>query len=534
VERQGGDVVYLNDLRHQEGTATKLRFPLGRGEVPATRAALGGTGTIAARDYRGVPVLAAFRPVPGSAWALVAKIDEDEAFAALRQSEVLLWIILGTLVFGAAVTLLLLSSRQTAARYRDQKCALEERDRNRTRLLEVEQRAAEAVRRRDEALRESVERIRLAAEAAELGTWEWDIAAGRLTWDERSKELLGLPPATEVSYALFERMLHPDDRRLVQEAIDRALASLGEYHVEYRVLLPDGRIRWISARGRVSADPGGLPYRMIGVALDATQRRAFEGALARAEAAELAERAKSDFLALASHELHTPLNAILGYAELLLDEIDGPVNEEQRRSVERIVAHGRRLVALADGILELSRIGRAEVGLACDDFGLREQVVDCLVEYEDRALRKGLDLRSSFQAGLPERLRGDPQRLVQVLRLLLDNALKFTEEGGVTVEVRPDWQQGEGRCLRFTVADTGPGIPPEKQLTIFRAFEQAEPHATRTHEGLGLGLAICRSLVEKMGGKLWVESEPGKGSAFRFTLCFECPTAVSEEGRRAA
>ncbi|MBI5444292.1 MAG: PAS domain-containing protein [Deltaproteobacteria bacterium] len=375
----------------------------------------------------------------------------------------------------------------------------------------------------EEELRLGETRLRVSNAAAALGTWDWDIAGGQLSWDAKSKELVGLEPETEPSFDLFMSRMHPDDRDRVQRAVERCLDTLEDYESEYRTVLPGGEVRWILARGRALADEAGRPIRMVGVALDVTRRKEYEATLARAQEAEVLDRAKSEFMAVASHELHTPLNSVIGYAEILRDEIDGPLNPEQRASVERIIAGGHRLVSLADAILDLSRMETAGVSLASAGFQVREAIREAVSAYEDQAHRKGLTFACSFAPDVPEELRGDGDRLVQALRVLLDNAVKFTEAGEIAVEVARHSALGRRECLRFTVTDTGAGIPREAQIAIFRPFERAETHATRAHGGLGLGLPICRGLVEKMGGQLWVESEPGRGSAFTFTACFEVP-----------
>jgi PAS domain S-box-containing protein len=188
-------------------------------------------------------------------------------------------------------------------------------------------------RRAQEDLRESEERLRLSSEAADLGVWDWDVSRNVLSWDPRCKEIMGVPPEAEPSYDLFQATLHPDDRQAAEEGVRQALASGGDYEAQYRTVGADGQMRWVLARGRVLGDSSEGPRRMLGVAMDITRRKEYEGALARAQAAEHAEQAKSEFMAMASHELHTPLNIIVGYAanEPLQSRADSPESRFELR-----------------------------------------------------------------------------------------------------------------------------------------------------------------------------------------------------------
>ncbi len=243
--------------------------------------------------------------------------------------------------------------------------------------------------------------------------------------------------------------------------------------------------------------------------LEASQR---ELAVARDEA-EAANRHKSAFLANMSHELRTPLNAIIGFSEVLGEGIFGELNEKQREYVDDIRGSGHHLLSLINDILDLSKIeaGRLELHLA--GFSLPDAVQNALVLMKERALRRGVNLHAELSPALGE-LLADERKLKQVLINLLSNAVKFTPEGGsVTVRGTP-----AGCGVRMEVRDTGIGIPERDQTLIFEEFRQAEGEHTRRHEGTGLGLALSKRLVELHGGEIGVESEPGRGSTFFFTL----------------
>jgi signal transduction histidine kinase/DNA-binding response OmpR family regulator len=230
------------------------------------------------------------------------------------------------------------------------------------------------------------------------------------------------------------------------------------------------------------------------------------------ERAERATHAKSDFLAMMSHEIRTPLNAIIGMADVLAST---SLTSEQKKCVEVFQRNGVHLLNLINDILDVSKVEAGKLELESTDFDLR-QVIDRAFEViEIRATQKGLQLFREVAPQAPSYVVGDPNRLRQVLINLLGNSLKFTEQGSLTVRVEPDSEEG---CLRFAVVDTGIGIPPEKLGRIFESFAQADSSTTRKYGGTGLGLNISKRIVERMGGRIWVESKPGEGSIFFFTV----------------
>jgi two-component system sensor histidine kinase/response regulator len=254
-------------------------------------------------------------------------------------------------------------------------------------------------------------------------------------------------------------------------------------------------------------------------------RKAHEALVAAREVALAASEAKSQFLSCMSHEIRTPLNVILGSADLLTDTQLGP---EQRHYVDRVINNGSNLLDLLNSILDLTRVESGQLNLEQVPFNvaeLAERVADTLAI---RTRESRAELVTRFAPGLPVTLVGDPLRINQVLTNLIGNALKFTEHGEVVVAIERDTQSRDPGALHFSVSDTGIGIPPEKLTSIFSAFAQADSSTTRRYGGSGLGLAIVERLVHLMGGRVWVESEVGKGSTFHFTARLGVPQGAAD------
>ena len=227
---------------------------------------------------------------------------------------------------------------------------------------------------------------------------------------------------------------------------------------------------------------------------------------------EIANKHKSQFLANMSHELRTPLNAILGYTELIIDNIYGDVPEKIREVLERLEKNGRHLLGLINDVLDLSKIEAGQLILSLNEYSMGEVVQTAITAVEALAVEKKLELKTRIPQDLSI-ARGDEQRIAQVLLNLLGNAIKFTEEGEVRVEVTDS-----DETFLVSVADTGPGISEADQKIIFEEFQQADGSSTREKGGSGLGLSIVKKIVKMHGGRIWVESDVGKGSTFRFTL----------------
>ncbi|MFE3838052.1 response regulator [Pseudogemmobacter sonorensis] len=291
----------------------------------------------------------------------------------------------------------------------------------------------------------------------------------------------------------------------------RGLSALGEHQAE------DGR--WIRSIDKATPDGG-----RVGLRMDITQLRAQAEALETARRqAEAANRAKSAFLANMSHEIRTPMNGVVGMAELLCDT---GLNDEQRLFAETIRSSGEALLVIINDVLDYSKIEAERLTLHPEPFDLERTIHEVVMLLQPRARARGLDLMIDYDVLLPTRFVGDPGRLRQVLTNLIGNAVKFTETGHVLTRV-VGIETGPGsRQLHVTIEDTGIGIPPEHLDRIFGEFNQVEDERNRKFEGTGLGLTITRRLIEHMGGTVWVDSAPGKGSSFGFRLTLDLAEAA--------
>jgi PAS domain S-box-containing protein len=355
-------------------------------------------------------------------------------------------------------------------------------------------------------------RLRLALAAGAIGTWDYDPRSGELTWDGKCKELFGVASDAPIDFPLFLRLLHPDDRTRVQAAVDVALAagSGGRYDGQYRSLpAADGGERWIAARGQVQFDRSGRAERFVGTVRDISDQK-----LAEAEKAELLRRAnaanlaKDEFLAMLGHELRNPLAPIVTAVELL--KLRGHAATREVASIERQSQH---LVRLVDDLLDIARVTRGKLELKRRRVELQSFVSKAIEIAAPLIERQRHVLEVALEPGVW--IDGDEFRLAQLLANLLTNAAKYTPDSG-SIRIEAHTQDAQ---VWLCVRDSGCGIAPELLPRLFAPFVQAMQTSERSQGGLGLGLALARSLAELHGGTIEVESAgPGQGSAFTVRL----------------
>jgi PAS domain S-box-containing protein len=387
--------------------------------------------------------------------------------------------------------------------------------------------------RAERALRESEHRWRSLTEALPQLVWTATPDGACDYFSTQWTQFTGVPQGDLLGWRWLQ-VLHADDREPTRHAWTAVVRGPGAYDVEYRVCRSDGVYRWFKTRGVPIRDEAGRIVHWFGTCTDITDLRQTEAALRQAkEAAEAANRAKDDFLANVSHEIRTPMNAILGMTELALDT---SLTANQRQCLHTVKSAADSLLGILNDLLDFSKIEAGKLELDPANFSLRAALGDTVRALAVRAHKKGLELVSDLQADVPDALVGDAGRLRQVLLNLVGNAIKFTDTGEVVVrvEVASGGSQPPGNAknrgtrvlrspevvLRFSVRDTGIGIPTDKQEQIFRAFEQEDTSTTRKYGGTGLGLTIASRLVALMGGKITVDSAPGRGSTFTFTARF--------------
>ena len=365
------------------------------------------------------------------------------------------------------------------------------------------------------------ERFLATIDAAEIGTWEWNIQTGEAAVNDRWFEMIGYTPEDfpQVTLQIWENITHPDDfAKAIEVAEKHFKGEFEHYESECRMKNKNGQWIWILDRGKLmTRTPDGKPLRMLGTHIDITERKL---------AAEESDRLKTAFIANISHEIRTPMNGILGFTELLKDP--HLADEDQAEYIDLIHQSGQRMLNLVNDLMDISKIDAKEVKLEISETPVNQILRELNAFFTHEANKKGL--RLTCTAGLSDRdsiILSDSVKLNQIVTNLIQNSLKFTTKGGIDFGYSKKDDKLEFYCI-----DSGIGIPLDKKEKIFERFHQVDNSLSRNHEGAGLGLSITKAFVDMMGGTLLVESSEGAGSKFSFTLPYTpAPAKVQQEGK---
>lgn len=357
-----------------------------------------------------------------------------------------------------------------------------------------------------EDLSSNEERLRIAIEAGELGTWDYNLITGKLVWDNRCKELFGLPPDAKTDYDVFLKALHPDDSAHVHYEMQKALEGQNEgyFDTQYRAIgIGDDNMRWIRAKGQVFFNEDNVAARFIGMVMDISEivrsRNILEESLAQ----------KNEFISIASHELKTPLTSLKAYVQLVNEKIKGDGDAPMASYVRKVMVQVDKLNILVSELLDLSKLESGKLLLNIQEFNFDQMIEDAISMLQPSLethtiVRKGI-------AGVP--VVGDKQRLEQVLMNYLTNAAKYSP-GKDRILVNVSHEKGN---VIVSVTDQGIGIPKDKIKRIFERFYRVEGIVHR-FQGFGIGLYIASEIIKRHNGKVWLESEIDKGSTFYFSI----------------
>ncbi|KAA1261452.1 Autoinducer 2 sensor kinase/phosphatase LuxQ [Rubripirellula obstinata] len=363
----------------------------------------------------------------------------------------------------------------------------------------------------EQSLKETSRRMEMALRAGGMAAWEWTPTEN--FWTEQLYELLGIDPNQPADSDLFFSLVHPDDIDHLKLAWQAAVDGSDTYDCEFRIIRPDGQVRWMMGQGEVVRDKSGQVVRMYGVNWDSTKEHDHAAALLDSEQrAQAASASKSEFLANMSHEIRTPMTAILGYSDLLRELVD---SEEAKQHLQTIRRNGDYLLDIINDILDLSKIEAGKFDVQRERFDPTRVIEDVRSIMEVRAHESGLTLEVEYHGKMPRIIESDAKRLKQILINLVGNAIKFTQTGRVRVRTR---FETDADTLHFDVIDTGIGMTQEQQVRLFKPFSQGDSSVTRHFGGTGLGLAISKRLAEMLGGEITVSSTQKVGSTFTVTI----------------
>ena len=561
AQLDGAEALYVGDLRYVKEAAFGYRVTVDKLAKPMLSALAGEHGKGVTKDYEDIPIIGVWRYLPALRWGMVVKMDTAEAFAPLYRLQVFSMIALVfllllagavALLFGrtlvAPIRQLIIATERIAGGDLNHRAPLVGCDEFRqlavsfntmTERLQFQYANLERqVDQRTADIRLAMEQLNDAQHIAQVGSWELDLNNGLLTWSDEIYQLFEIDKRRfGATYEAFLNAIHPEDRNAVNEAYNRSLQTREPYETTHRLLMPDGRIKYVTERCASYFDAGGKAVRSVGTVQDVSALKRTELALKELneeleqrvqqrtelllyakEEADRANSAKSEFLSRMSHELRTPMNAIMGFAQLLETDLETPLTTDQADNIREIIHAGRHLLELINEVLDLARIETGRIELSLEPIEAPSLIGECVALLQPLAFERRIDLK--FDMDGTGAVQADRLRLRQTLLNLLSNAVKYNrDDGKVWISCEPS---AAGR-VRITVRDNGRGIAADTLPRLFKAFERIES-AYDGIEGSGIGLALSKSLIEAMGGTIGVESVVNEGSTF----WLELPAAETE------
>ncbi|MDQ2753097.1 MAG: ATP-binding protein, partial [Bacteroidota bacterium] len=368
--------------------------------------------------------------------------------------------------------------------------------------ITAEKMAIEELRLSKERLEQAYEQVRLSKQAAQLGMFDLDLKHGTMQWDERCRELFGISHTKEVTYEKdFLPGLHPEDRERISKLIDNLFIreiSNGNYDVEYKTVgTEDGKIRWVRAKGKVFFDEANKPVRFIGSVFDISDLKKDE------------ER-KNAFIGMVSHELKTPLTTVKAYIQMMMQRADGEKNDFETRALEKTEVQLTKMSAMIDGFLNLSRLESGKIHLNIERFNIKELIEEIIAETTITVTTHVITLHLCDSV----QVSADRTKIGNVISNLLSNAVKYSTKGK-PVDIKCEQIEN---MAQISIRDEGIGITPQDKEKLFSRFYRVQNNNTKQISGFGIGLYLSAEIVERHGGKIWVESKEGIGSTFYFAL----------------
>lgn len=484
VTQDGDNIVYLNDLKFQQNKSVQLRLPLSTENLAAAMAIKGHSGIFEGKDYRGEPVLADLRAIPGMPWFLVSKIDKSEVYEPVRKSALM--------ISAVAITIILLFGMLLRMHWNNVKLKFIKHH------LDVETQKNKLE-----------EQLLQAQTLARLGSWELDLERNELSWSDEVYKIFGLQPQEfAATYEAFLEHVHPDDRDAVNTAYTSSIQDEREsYEIEHRIIQKNGELRYVHEKCQHHRNSKGKVISSVGMVQDITERKVTQLNL-EAALKEL-QRSNKDleqFAYTASHDLREPIRMVKSYAQLLEYKSEN-LSSDAKTYMNFINEGAGRMQNLVDGLLEISRLATKPLEYEDVDCNiiLNEVLQDLQINIAETCAKINFE-------NLPM-IKANGLQIRMLLQNLIHNALRFRGDTTPVIYIRCELKD---KYWMFSVEDNGIGIDPEYFDKIFIMFQRL--HNRDKYPGTGMGLALCKKIVEKHGGHIFVDSVPGKGSRFSFFI----------------